>query len=63
MRSLVDPERFPALGAALADGVFDDPPSPPPSGDGAEAGFPTDEFEFGPALVLDGIAELARRRT
>jgi len=55
MRTLVDAERHPALGAAIAAGVFDDAPA----ADGAQA-FPSDEFDFGLGLVIDGIAELAR---
>ena len=52
MARLIDPERFPALGEAIAAGVFD------PSRDDTDA---TLHFEFGLARVLDGIAALAER--
>ena len=47
---LTDPERFPALHAALGSGVFD-------QDDDAD-----DEFTFGLERVLDGIEALVRRR-
>jgi AcrR family transcriptional regulator len=47
---LTDAERFPALHAALASGVFD------------EDDDPDDEFSFGLERVLDGIEALVRRR-
>jgi AcrR family transcriptional regulator len=48
---LVDAERFPAITAALAAGVFDGP-------DDREGGF-----EFGLERVLDGVAALVAQRT
>ena len=48
--ALTDPERFPALHAALGSGVFD-------QDDDAD-----DEFTFGLERVLDGIEVLVRRR-
>ena len=47
---LTDAERFPALHAALASGVFD------------QDDDPDDEFTFGLERVLDGIEALVRRR-
>jgi AcrR family transcriptional regulator len=47
---LTDADRFPALHAALASGVFD------------EDDDPDDEFSFGLERVLDGIEALVRRR-
>jgi AcrR family transcriptional regulator len=55
VRALADPEEFPALGAALVAGVFDDSSA-------EQDGFPGDEFEFGLGLVLDGISHLGGRR-
>lgn len=46
---LTDPERFPALHAALASGVFDHDDDP------------DDEFAFGLERVLDGIHALVSR--
>lgn len=48
--ALTDPERFPALHAALATEVFD------------QDDDPDDEFMFGLERVLDGIEALVRRR-
>ncbi|MGE2718280.1 TetR/AcrR family transcriptional regulator [Mycolicibacterium celeriflavum] len=45
LRRLIDPERFPALAAALADGVFDSADSDPYA-----------EFRTGLGQLLDGIA-------
>ena len=50
--SAIDPAAMPGLSQVLAAGTFD-------SGEPGE--FPGDEFEFGLALVLDGIAALAAR--
>jgi AcrR family transcriptional regulator len=50
MARLTDPERFPALHAVLAAGVFDEPDD----GD--------DEFVFGLERVLDGIETLIENR-
>ena len=47
---LTDAERFPALHATLASGVFD------------QDDDPDDEFSFGLERVLDGIEALVRRR-
>ena len=47
---LTEAERFPALHAALASGVFD------------QDDDPDDEFTFGLERVLDGIEALVRRR-
>jgi AcrR family transcriptional regulator len=49
LAQLIDPERFPALGEAIAAGVFD------PARDDTGA---SQHFEFGLARVLDGIAAL-----
>jgi AcrR family transcriptional regulator len=54
LRELVDPAAMPGLGQVLAAGAFD-------NGEPAGDGFPGDEFEFGLALVLDGIEALATR--
>ena len=51
LRRLLDPERFPALQALLAAGVFD------------HADNPDNEFEFGLERILDGIGTLAATRT
>lgn len=48
---LVDPLRFPAIGRLLATGILDMPDE-----------TPDDDFEFGIARVLDGIAALIDRR-
>jgi hypothetical protein len=53
MAQLIDPERFPALGEAIAAGVFE------PSRDDSGA---SPDFEFGLARVLDGIAALEAAR-
>jgi AcrR family transcriptional regulator len=50
MARLTDPERFPALHAVLAAGVFDEP-------DNGDA-----EFTFGLERVLDGIETLIEKR-
>lgn len=48
---LVDPLRFPAVGRLLATGILDIPDE-----------VPDTDFEFGLALVVDGIAALIDRR-
>jgi AcrR family transcriptional regulator len=48
LRDLTDPQRFPALTAFLASGVFD------------AADDPDDEFAFGLDRILDGIGVLIR---
>jgi AcrR family transcriptional regulator len=50
LRALLDPARFPAVHAVLESGAFED------GGDD----FPSEEFEFGLRLLLDGIERLAR---
>jgi hypothetical protein len=50
---LTDAERFPALHAVIAAGVFDDGPDGPDE---------PDEFVFGLERVLDGIDALVRAR-
>jgi AcrR family transcriptional regulator len=50
---LTDPERFPALHAVIAAGVFDDDPDDPEE---------PDEFLFGLERVLDGVDALVRAR-
>jgi len=52
LRELVDPAAMPGLSQVLAAGAFDN---------GEPGEFPGDEFEFGLALVLDGIEALAAR--
>ena len=54
LRELIDPAAMPGLSQVLAAGAFDTGEPP-----GAPGGFPGDEFEFGLALVLDGIEALA----
>jgi AcrR family transcriptional regulator len=56
LRELVDPAAMPGLSQVLAAGAFD---NGEPAGD--PGSFPGDEFEFGLALVLDGIEALASR--
>ena len=52
LRLVVDPDRLPAVAAALDSGAFED--------DGAD--FPTpDDFAFGLGVVLDGIESLVSR--
>jgi hypothetical protein len=51
LRQLTDPQRFPALTAFIAAGVFD-----------AEDG-PDDEFIFGLDRILDGVEDLIQART
>jgi AcrR family transcriptional regulator len=48
---LTDPQRFPALHAAIASGAFDEPDEP------------DNEFVFGLERILDGINTLVRART
>jgi len=48
LRQLADPQRFPALTAFIAAGVFED------------ADGPDDEFIFGLDRILDGIEALVR---
>ena len=57
LRELVDPEGMPGLSQVLAAGAFDNA-EPGPDGQS----FPGDEFEFGLAVVLDGIEKLAARQ-
>ncbi len=57
LRELVDPVAMPGLGRVLASGALDEA-AEAASGEGD---FPGDEFEFGLALVLDGIEALAAR--
>ena len=53
--SLVDPVRFPALSAAVADGVFEDArPADDQIGDDVRAAM---------EIILDGIAALIERRS
>jgi AcrR family transcriptional regulator len=54
LRGLVDPAAMPGLSQVLAAGALD--PGEPA---GELAGFPGDEFEFGLAVILDGIEALA----
>jgi AcrR family transcriptional regulator len=56
LRELVDPAAMPGLAQVLAAGAFD---NGEPAGE--LGSFPGDEFEFGLALVLDGIEGLAAR--
>lgn len=49
---VLDPDRFPAVAAALRAGSLSD-----------ESDFAVDEFRFGLETVLDGIAALIARRT
>jgi AcrR family transcriptional regulator len=56
LRELVDPDTMPGLSQVLAAGAFE---AGEPAGD--QGSFPGDEFEFGLALVLDGIEALAAR--
>ena len=51
LRTVIDPDQFPAVHAVLVSGAFDD-------GGGT---FPSDEFEFGLALLLDGVERLVVR--
>ena len=51
LRSVIDAETFPAVHAVLASGAFDD---------GGDT-FPSDEFEFGLTLLLDGVERLVAR--
>jgi AcrR family transcriptional regulator len=51
LAKLTDPQRFPALHAAIASGAFDEPDDPDA------------EFVFGLERVLDGINTLVRPRT
>jgi hypothetical protein len=50
----VDPSRYPALWKVIESGVFDD-----------MVGLNDDDFEFGLARILDGVAALitSRRRS
>ena len=57
LRELVDPAAMPGLSRVLAAGALDDA-AEAASGAGS---FPGDEFEFGLALLLDGIEALAAR--
>jgi Tetracyclin repressor-like, C-terminal domain len=49
---LIDPERFPAISAAIASGVFDQP----------DAGDMDADFTFGLERILDGIEVLVSER-
>jgi AcrR family transcriptional regulator len=51
LRLVLDPDELPAVSAILESGAFED--------DSASAEFPSEEFEFGLALLLDGIDKLA----
>jgi hypothetical protein len=50
LSTLIDPQRFPALTAFIAAGVFD------------IADGPDDEFIFGLDRILDGIEKLVQTR-
>ncbi len=52
LATVLDPERFPAVAAALSSGSLSD-----------DGDFAVDEFTFGLDTVLDGIAALIERRT
>jgi AcrR family transcriptional regulator len=52
LAKLVDPDRFPEVHAAIAEGAFD-----------GEDEEPDKEFTFGLERVLDGIGELIRKRS
>jgi AcrR family transcriptional regulator len=52
LAQLIDPKRFPAIGAVLAAGVFEEP-------DDADSDA---QFNFGLERILDGIAVLVRKR-
>ena len=54
LRSIVDAEAMPGLAQVLAADALDDVPDDPENPLGAE-------FEFGLAIVLDGISALAAR--
>jgi AcrR family transcriptional regulator len=54
MRAVIDPARFPGLHAVLESGALDDAPE-------NQGDFPGEEFEFGLALLLDGIERLVPR--
>jgi AcrR family transcriptional regulator len=51
LAGLVDTQRFPAISALIASGVFDDP------------GVPDAEFDFGLERILEGVATLVRDRS
>lgn len=51
LRALLDPSQFPAVHAVLESGAFED------GGDD----FPSEEFEFGLTLLLDGVERLVGR--
>ncbi len=53
LRQLVNPDDMPGLAQVLASGAFDD--------DEAPGEFPGPDFEFGLAVLLDGIEALAAR--
>jgi hypothetical protein len=46
---VLDPERFPTVYVVLASGAFED---------GDYTDFPSEEFEFGLRLLLDGVERL-----
>lgn len=52
LRSVLDPERLPAVSAVMEAGGFDSD---------QDGEFPGDEFDFGLGLLLDGIEKLIRR--
>jgi len=54
---LIDPERFPAVHAAIASGSLDDEP------DHAQADFTADELAFGLERILDGLEVLISSRS
>ena len=49
LRTVVDAETMPAVSAVLESGAFEDD----------SAGFPSEDFDFGLGLLLDGIERLA----
>ena len=65
LAALVEPDRFPAVHAALAEGMLGDPSgdlaSPP--GPATEAEEIETEFAFGLDRILDGLAVHIDRRT
>lgn len=65
LAALVEPDRFPAVHAALAEGLLGDPAGDagPPPGPAAEAAEIETEFAFGLDRILDGLAVHIGRRT
>ncbi|MDA0566724.1 TetR/AcrR family transcriptional regulator [Streptomonospora sp. S1-112] len=62
LRRFADPERYPHVAAAVAEGAFDPPPPPPASGVEEVVGDVEIDASFGLHRLLDGVESYVRAR-